>query len=96
VTGAKPTDSVYPRSRSSLAHDIIRACRATGAPQVSPHDLRRTWARVALEAGAPLTAVKTKLRHWPVSTTAIYVGDDPTTVRRLDETVTVRLAPLMR
>jgi hypothetical protein len=40
--------------------------------------------------------VKTKLRHWPVSTTAIYVGDDPTTVRRLDETVTVRLAPLMR
>ncbi len=96
VTGAKPNDPVYPRSRSSLAYDLIRACRAAGVPQVSPHDLRRTCARVALEAGAPLTAVKTKLRHSQISTTAIYVGDDPTAVRRLDEAVTARLAPLMR
>jgi integrase len=42
---------------------------ATGPNRLSPHDLRRTFARNAYDNGAPLPAIQRALGHADVSTT---------------------------
>ncbi len=47
-----------------------------GENRLSPHDLRRTFARNAYEGGAPLPLVQAALGHSDVSTTLRYIGAD--------------------
>jgi integrase len=42
---------------------------------VAPHDLRRTFARLAREGGAPLTDIQQALGHASVTTTERYVNE---------------------
>lgn len=50
-----------------------------GANRLSPHDLRRTFARNAYDGGAPLPLIQAALGHADVSTTMQYIGagEDP-------------------
>ena len=41
---------------------------------VAPHDMRRTWARLAKTGGAPLEQIQLSLGHASVVTTEIYLG----------------------
>ena len=55
VDGKRPEDRVYPYKRTRLWHDVRTAAVASGVRHLSPHDLRRGFARsylaVATKAG---------------------------------------------
>ena len=53
--------------------DIVRHYGALlGVPELNPHDLRRSLARAARKAGAPLETIQHTLGHASVRTTEIY------------------------
>ncbi len=54
--------------------DLARACRTAGTRRDSPHDLRRTYASMMFEAGAPLEAVQDLMGHEDPQTTRHYQG----------------------
>jgi integrase len=43
---------------------------------LAPHDLRRTFAKLADKAGAPLAQIQKTLGHASIQTTERYVGND--------------------
>lgn len=45
-------------------------------PNLAPHDLRRTFAKLADKAGAPLAQIQKTLGHASVQTTERYIGSD--------------------
>jgi integrase len=52
--------------------------RAAGLPEIRVHDLRHTWASLALKAGVPLKVVSEILGHSSISITAdIYQHTTP-------------------
>lgn len=59
-------------------------------PNLAPHDLRRTFAKLADKAGAPLVQIQKTLGHASVQTTERYIGSDldletaPSDMIRLD------------
>ena len=59
-------------SVSSIRKIVAAAGKQIGIPALSPHDLRRTYARLAREAGAPLETIQHSLGHSSVRTTEIY------------------------
>jgi integrase len=61
-------------STVALYH-ITRAHGADiGKPDLAPHDLRRTFAQLALEAGIPITQISRLLGHASVATTQKYLN----------------------
>lgn len=72
--GKGPGDRVYPFSRSKQGRDLSIACQRAATRHYAPHDLRRTYAAMMFEAGAPLEAVQQQLGHEDPRTTRIYQG----------------------
>jgi site-specific recombinase XerD len=50
--------------------------RAIGKPTLAPHDLRRTYAKLARGAGAPLEQIQITLGHESLDTTKRYIGSE--------------------
>lgn len=63
-------------SMSSVAvfHLVSRYGEKIGKPGLAPHDLRRTFAQLAYEAGIPITQISTLLGHSNVATTQRYLN----------------------
>ncbi len=60
---------------SQTVHDLVEVyARQVGLPALSPHDLRRTFAKLARKGGAELDQIKESLGHASVETTERYVG----------------------
>ncbi len=55
-------------------YNIIKAYGADLALPISPHDLRRTFAKLAHRAAAPLEQIQQSLGHASVTTTEQYLG----------------------
>lgn len=53
---------------------IDKAARASGLPRISPHDLRRSFARGAYEAGVSFELIRQSLGHSSIATTERYVN----------------------
>ncbi len=53
---------------------VQQAAQAAGLPRVSPHDLRRSFARGAYEAGVPFELIRQALGHSNIATTERYVN----------------------
>ena len=47
-----------------------------GKPDLAPHDLRRTYAQIAYEAGVPITQISRLLGHESIETTQRYLNLD--------------------
>jgi len=80
-----PTDHIFLNERDGgpLSVSGIEYCLKQYAQQVgvnvSPHQLRHTYARQLTEAGMPITSLGKLMGHAQVSTTQIYTaGADPT------------------
>lgn len=53
---------------------VKQACSSCGLPNVAPHDLRRTCARLCHERGGELEQIQFLLGHVSVQTTEHYLG----------------------
>jgi integrase len=81
VTGKKPEDRVYPFGRTTLNRDVALACHRAGVRRYRPHDLRRTFGRLAYYSGATLTAIQGLYGHSSIEETAYYIGLDRDAMR---------------
>jgi len=52
------------------------AAEIEGLPQVRPHDLRRTFAKLAHKGGSPIDQIQLSLGHTSIQTTERYLGVD--------------------
>jgi integrase len=59
-----------PVTPESVGQAFTRARRAAGIRKLRPHDLRHTYATLAIQAGVPLLTVSRQLGHASISTTA--------------------------
>ena len=77
-----PTDSFVPRDPNAVTKRLKRFIKATGLPDVSPHDLRHTCASLLLSSGADIKSVQEILGHTDASTTLnFYVKSDMNQMR---------------
>lgn len=63
-------------SAVGIFHLVRGAGAAIGKPALAPHDLRRTFAQLGLEAGVPITQISKLLGHSSVATTQRYLNLD--------------------
>ncbi len=68
---------VQPDAMSAAAiFDVVKHYAAQIGVEARPHDLRRTFAKLADKAGAPLAQIQKSLGHDSVQTTERYIGSD--------------------
>ncbi len=72
------TWTTMPETPEMVQNVMRRVLKAAGLRRIRPHDLRHTYATLAIQAGVPLLAVSRQLRHASISTTAdIYAHAVP-------------------
>jgi integrase len=82
--GHQPDDPVLPLSKSGADLLLARAVRKARFPngmKVSHHDLRRSFGRLAYEAGMDLVQLKNMLGHASVEMSVHYIGLDSARMR---------------
>jgi integrase len=101
VTGKGTSELVYGYRRARLWNDVRLACSAAGIRHLSPHDLRRGYARNYLAAAEPvlgfrraLMSLKDNLGHEDEAQSLYYAGsqleDGATGVATLSKAYTAR------
>lgn len=69
--------------RGPIRDGWVRVTKAAKLADLTPHDLRRTWATYAMQAGVALEVVASVLGHTPVGgVTAVYAKIGPDVKRR--------------
>ena len=63
-------------STQAIMRAVVLYAEEIGKPNIRPHDLRRTYAKLARKGGAQLEQIKFTLGHDSVATTEKYVGDE--------------------
>lgn len=66
---------VGPLSVSAI-YQIVKGYGVDAHVGVAPHDMRRTFARLAMRGGAPLDQIQVALGHESLRTTELYLGMD--------------------
>jgi len=57
-------------------HDVVKMHAHQCGFDVTPHDLRRTYAKLALKNGANIEQIQLSLGHQSLATTQVYLGTD--------------------
>ena len=68
-------------SPDSMLHMLQRALKRAGLPRIRFHDLRHTFATMALQNGVDVKAVQEVLGHEHLNTTEIYTHIDNEALR---------------
>lgn len=63
-----------PMTDQALRNVAKHYLAALGMPHVAPHDLRRTFAYLAYQGGAPIEQIQLSLGHASIKTTERYIG----------------------
>ena len=71
LKNGQPT--LQPITTQTVMERLQFLAEKAGLPKITPHDMRRTFARNAFEAGASLEAIRQTLGHANISTTEAYV-----------------------
>lgn len=61
-------------TEKSVWHIVTEAAKTIGVAKISPHDLRRSWARLCHSSGRELEQIQFLLGHVSVQTTERYLG----------------------
>jgi integrase len=78
-----PNDRLYTLHKRTADHDLrAAAVRAGLGIRVSGHDLRRSFGRIAYQAGVSLVDLKYLYGHESVDMTAHYIGLDESAARK--------------
>lgn len=64
-------DSLGPQGLYYVVRD---AAKRAGLPHLAPHDIRRTYSRLARQGGATLEQIQVTLGHESIETTQRYLG----------------------
>jgi site-specific recombinase XerD len=56
--------------------DVVKINAQNCGFQITPHDLRRTYAKLALKNGAKIEQIQLNLGHQSLATTQVYLGTD--------------------
>ena len=65
---------------------------AAGVPQIAPHDLRRTTAKLCRAAGGELEQIQLLLGHSSVQTTERYLGTKQDLAHAPNDAIKLKLA----
>jgi integrase len=72
-----PTGLVFGGLGEQGVYYLVRdAAKAAGLPSVAPHDLRRTYSKLARAGGCPIEQIQVTLGHAEISTTQRYLGTE--------------------
>jgi site-specific recombinase XerD len=71
IQGERVGRGITPQAVRNIVKEYVGAI---GVPELAPHDLRRTFARLAFLGGATLEQIKESLGHSSVQTTERYIG----------------------
>lgn len=75
-----------------LIYSLVRECGAAiGHPDLAPHDLRRTCAKLCRKAGGELEQIQMLLGHASIQTTQRYLGTEQDLVQAVNDRVKIRL-----
>ena len=72
-----------PYSAKSLSALIEKKWKDYGYQGYSAHSFRRSYASSIIEKGGDITLLRTLMNHSSITTTAIYVSNDPKTLQRM-------------
>ena len=56
--------------------DVVKMYARQCGFEISPHDLRRSYAKLALKNGAKIDQIQLNLGHHSLATTQVYLGND--------------------
>jgi integrase/recombinase XerD len=75
-----------------LIYSLVRkAGAAIGHPELTPHDLRRTCAKLCRKAGGDLEQIQLLLGHASIQTTERYLGTKQDLVQAVNDRVKIRI-----
>ena len=75
-TRSKLFVSGFPVTAETIRNAVMRYSVAVLGKNISPHDLRRSFARLARLNGCPIEQIQLSLGHASIKTTQIYLGDN--------------------
>ena len=61
-------------SEQAIYNVVLQYAAAVGLPKIAPHDLRRTFAKLAHKGGSGLDQIQLSLGHGSIQTTQRYLG----------------------
>lgn len=64
------------RMSAQAVFDVVRDAALAAGVEVRPHDLRRTFAKLAHKGGSPIDQIQLSLGHTSIQTTERYLGVD--------------------
>jgi integrase/recombinase XerD len=77
-----------------LVYTLVRRCgSAIGHPDLTPHDLRRTCAKLCRKAGGELEQIQLLLGHASIQTTERYLGTKQDLVQAVNDRLKLRIDP---
>jgi integrase/recombinase XerD len=76
-----------------LVYTLVRQSGAAiGHPDLTPHDLRRTCAKLCRKAGGELEQIQLLLGHASIQTTERYLGTQQDLVQAVNDRIKIRVA----
>src|SRR3954452_1701376 len=86
---------LYPEGKpvsNDLVYSLVRkAGAAIGHPELTPHDLRRTCAKLCRKAGGDLEQIQLLLGHASIQTTERYLGTKQDLVQAVNDRLKIRV-----
>ena len=84
------------REKKPISEDLVytlvrRSGAAIGHPELRPHDLRRTCAKLCRKAGGDLEQIQLLLGHASIQTTERYLGTKQDLVQAVNDRVKIRI-----
>jgi integrase len=89
--GGKTVGPDQPLSEDAIYSLVKQSGAAIGHPDLSPHDLRRTCAKLCRKAGEELEQIPFLLGHASIQTTQRYLGSKQDLVQAVNDRVKIRL-----
>ena len=81
------------RLSEDAIYTLVRKCGAAiGHPDLAPHDLRRTCAKLCRKAGGELEQIQFLLGHASIQTTERYLGSQQDLIQAVNDRVKIRVA----
>ncbi|MCM1296485.1 MAG: site-specific integrase [Muribaculaceae bacterium] len=86
----KADDRLFPHTKYFLAHEMEKACQASGVKKIRVHDIRHSHASLLIELGFSPLLIAERLGHEKVQTTLdtysnLYPNKQIEVVNKLDD-----------